>query len=325
MDDLVDDEEKRRLEGAYWNAYARGADHMRRQRVFYQKTAGSLGGVVADTTYSISGTVYDADGTTAVASATIALGAYNATSAANGTYTISSIPAGTSGSMTCTKSGYSWTAKTIAEMSGNLTGQNYTNAWWAVGGISASAIGIYRAIGAASYAASKVNVVTPGTHDLTTPNDPAWTSAGGWAGGSPAHLRTDIVPGQDWTMMIRFSGAPNNTYVICGSQKADNTQKFLILNDGTAHNGTEVSTSSYAAESTYCLAGLTAYRGGANARSIASSVSAPGYPVYILADNSGGSAVYHSVASCLAFVIYNITLNSGQVAALHAAISALTG
>lgn len=79
--------------------------------------------------YSISGTVFDADGTTAVQSATVALGAYNTTSAANGTYTISGIPAGTSGSLTCTKSGYSWTAISVSAMAGNLTNQNYTANW----------------------------------------------------------------------------------------------------------------------------------------------------------------------------------------------------
>jgi hypothetical protein len=110
-----------------------------------------------DTGYTISGIVYDADGTTAVAGATIALGALTATSAADGTYTISSIPGGTSGSMTCTKAGYSWTAITVAAMTGNLTAQNYTNAWWAGGGSAAACVGAYIGKAAASQAASYVN------------------------------------------------------------------------------------------------------------------------------------------------------------------------
>jgi hypothetical protein len=83
-------------------------------------------GGAAAPTYSISGTVYESDDTTAVQGATITLGSTTATSAADGTYTLSGLAAGASGSMTCTKYGYTWTAISIAAMSGNLTGQNYT-------------------------------------------------------------------------------------------------------------------------------------------------------------------------------------------------------
>ena len=85
------------------------------------------GGAAAAVTYTISGTVYDADGSTPVEGATVALGELTAESGVDGTYTIASVPAGTSGSMTCTLEGYSWTAISIAAMSGNLTGQDYTN------------------------------------------------------------------------------------------------------------------------------------------------------------------------------------------------------
>jgi hypothetical protein len=76
-------------------------------------------------TYSISGIVYDADGTTPVASATVALGAASTTSAANGTYSITGLAAGTSGSLTCTKTNYVWLSITISAMAADLTGQNF--------------------------------------------------------------------------------------------------------------------------------------------------------------------------------------------------------
>lgn len=78
------------------------------------------------TAYTISGYAYDADGSTGVVGATVALGAYSGVSGAGGAYTITGIPPGTSGPMTCTKTGYSWGTKTIASMSANLTSQNYT-------------------------------------------------------------------------------------------------------------------------------------------------------------------------------------------------------
>jgi hypothetical protein len=87
------------------------------------KRGGLDGGI---STYTISGIVYDADGTTPVSGATVALGLLTATSGVDGTYTISNVPAGTSGSMTCTKGGYNWVAIAIAAMAANLTAQNYT-------------------------------------------------------------------------------------------------------------------------------------------------------------------------------------------------------
>jgi hypothetical protein len=92
----------------------------------YLREINGVAHTTAATTYTISGTVYDADGSTAVVGATVALGALSAISGADGTYTISIIPSGTSGSMTCTKTGKAFAAITIAAMSGNLTSQNYT-------------------------------------------------------------------------------------------------------------------------------------------------------------------------------------------------------
>lgn len=159
--------------------------------------------------YTISGTVYDANGTTAVANATVALSSYSATSAANGTYTISNVPAGTSGSMTCTLAGYRWTAITVAAMSGNLTAQNYTNAWWAAGGIAASAVAAYKPKAAADYATSKVNLVNPGTYNCTDGAAyPTWDSTNGWkfAGASSQYLDAGFpVAATGWSYICQFS------------------------------------------------------------------------------------------------------------------------
>lgn len=115
--------------------------------------------------YSIAGIVYDADGTTVVQGATVELSEYSAVSAIDGSYMIEGIPPGTSGAMTCTKTGYSWTPIVVTEISESLISQHFTNAWYAGGGSLAACVGAYKAIGAASLAASYVNIITPGTAD----------------------------------------------------------------------------------------------------------------------------------------------------------------
>jgi len=161
-------------------------------------------------TYSISGTVYDADGSTPVSGATVVLGVYSAISGGDGTYTITGISAGTSGSMTCTKTGYSWAAKSIATMSGNLTGQNYTNAWWAAGGTAAVNTGAYRAIGAVSFPASLVNVLDPGTDDLTSAVNPTFAAATGWTYDGTKKILCPIVLPAGSSLVMRYANRSGN-------------------------------------------------------------------------------------------------------------------
>jgi hypothetical protein len=82
---------------------------------------GMLGGGVAH--YSISGTV--TDGATGIDGVTVAIGVHSTTTAGGGLYTLAGLPAGTSGNLTATKTGYVPLTITISAMSGNLTGQNF--------------------------------------------------------------------------------------------------------------------------------------------------------------------------------------------------------
>ena len=90
------------------------------------RAAGVLGGGAAPVTYSISGTV--AYGATNIAGVTVTLGAHSAMTAADGTFTLSSLPAGTSGALTPSKTDHTFAPATItiAAMSGNLTAQNFS-------------------------------------------------------------------------------------------------------------------------------------------------------------------------------------------------------
>lgn len=200
-----------------------------------------LSGAVAPT-YSISGTVYDADGSTPVSGATVALGALTATSAANGTYTISNIPADTTGGYTCTKTGYVWAAKALEPISGNLTGQDFINDWYASGGISASVIAAYRALGAVNKAASIASLV--GSNNLAEQGTVTFDAASGWSGFSADnYLNGSYNWSTSYTYALRVSDCP----AVVGYKRAlfagDAEQIFIVpytddnVNAFSANNG----------------------------------------------------------------------------------------
>lgn len=86
--------------------------------------------------------------------------------------------------------------------------------WYLRGGIAkANCIGAYKAVGAASQAASYINLVTPGTYNISggaTP--PTWASATGWTfDGANDFLATGIIPdGKNWTYIVKFSNTTSD-------------------------------------------------------------------------------------------------------------------
>jgi len=78
--------------------------------------------------------------------------------------------------------------------------------WWATGlAATSDCVGAYLAKGAASLAASYVNLASPGTHDLTASVAPTFDAATGWTlNGSSQYLITDIVPGANYSAFVQF-------------------------------------------------------------------------------------------------------------------------
>lgn len=233
------------------------------------------GGIV---TYSISGTVYDADGSTAVSGATVALGTYTADSGVDGTYSITDIPAGESGSMTCTKAGYSWTAKTISAMSGNLTAQNYTNAWWAGGGCAALIGAAWEPVGADSLDASYLRIAGVGGNADIDPavvggTAPTWDATNGWKfdAASNQYLKSGITPNAGtYSMIIRYSNAiTSDTACIAGASAAGKTfymRPSKTTDSAMGFNVIDTTEDTFASEGTasgvMAIAAKSAYKNG---------------------------------------------------------------
>lgn len=275
-------------------------------------------------TFTISGTVYDADGSTAVASATVALGAYSTTSAGDGTYTITGVVPGTSGSMTCTKTGYSWTAITVAAMSANLTSQNYTNAWYAAGGSLAICIAAWRPKGAATYAASKVNLANPGTYDAVDGAAyPTWDAINGWKADrtQSQYLATGITPvnNQTWSGFVRFTNAA--TIVAMPLFGAHGLSSFFMIEPYRVgyFNGDGLIVVPALTSGVLGVAGTVGYRNGvAEAGTIGTASGAFGLLNIFYDSNIGYCTAY--IQAC---AIWNTTLNSTQSGILYTAMAAL--
>ncbi|MDR3562492.1 MAG: hypothetical protein P4N59_13810 [Negativicutes bacterium] len=77
--------------------------------------------------FSISGKVTSGKPATGLVGVKVALGSYNATTASDGTYTITSIPAGAKGSLSASLAGYNFApaSVTIPAMTGTLGGKNF--------------------------------------------------------------------------------------------------------------------------------------------------------------------------------------------------------
>ena len=95
--------------------------------------------------------------------------------------------------------------------------------WWLSGGIDpVHCIAAYQAKAAASYAASKINLANPGTHDLTNGGmDVNWTTAVGWGvfDDLAKVFRITVTVGENWSALCRFSEltAPNSSSMLFGA------------------------------------------------------------------------------------------------------------
>lgn len=228
---------------------------------------------------------------------------------------------------------------------GSLSENTYLDAWFSVaavsapvipwylsGGISAAnCVAAYRAIGAASYAASKVNLANPGTFNLTDPAAPSWAALDGWTGNGTKYLDTGIVPGnnKNWSMIIRFSNFTDTTFNknLCGAAEAGSY--FQVLKTNTV----ALFGFGYAAQLQFQTSALSAgvlavtktapYRNGvAETWSVApGNFSIPTNSIQIFAVNGSGGTP--APAKIQAFAVYNID-TSLSVAALTTAMAALT-
>ena len=119
----------------------------------------------------------------------------------------------------------------------NTDSEQTIESWYLAGGVaSANCKGAYQPIEAASLAASKVNLITPGVNNAGGGTDPTHDPALGWVfNGTSHYLKTGIVPENDqtWSMIVRYTEYTTGTDTIAGIYE-DANKWFAVgcANDG---------------------------------------------------------------------------------------------
>lgn len=199
--------------------------------------------------------------------------------------------------------------------------------WWELGGAS-GAVAVYQPKGAASLAASYVNLANPGTYNAAPGVAPTWDTVNGWTGdGIGAYLTTGVIRDRGWSVLCRYTGATATDGYIFGARSGDDQFAIIPTRSGNTtgyYCEFSVAPSPATPAGVLGFSGQDAYKNGVYVATVTSFGSPPTSDVeqYLLAVNTGSASGF-SNGSLLAIAYYNTTLTAPQVAAVSAAMAAL--
>jgi hypothetical protein len=215
------------------------------------------------------------------------------------------------------------------------------NGWWNLDGAITSCVAAYQAIGAASLAASKVNLANPGTYDLSGSDDPVFDTSYGWrfvsvdgaVVGDALGTSTAIPVTGTWSIFVRFTEAADAGRGVCyllsahyGGQGYQLAAEHNTWNRNIRYGANNYSTSGRLLTDPHVwgFAGKQAYLDGtANGAEMAESTQIANRIMVIGATNYDGAIVFKSNVKIQAISIYNETLTVQNVADLTTAMNAL--
>lgn len=212
---------------------------------------------------------------------------------------------------------------------GRSAGSADTLPAWAMAGGAPRPIACYQPKGAASLAASYVNLANPGTYDAAPGVAPTWAAATGWTfNGIGQYLTTGIVPASGWSMLIRFSDRTGADGVLIGSAKNTGSRFYLrLLSSSNAiiyATGGAATVAPILDTGVLAVAGQQGYRNGsADGGAISAWLDTSNQPLTIGAYNNAGALGPFFAGKIQAAAIYSATLTAAQVAAVSAAMAAL--
>lgn len=200
--------------------------------------------------------------------------------------------------------------------------------WWLAGGIPRDAcVAAYQPIGAASLAASYINLADPGTYTCSVNyTAPTLSSTNGWVFSGQGNLSTTIIwiNSQKWSALMRFNGAANSSQYMfgywSGSAAIFGINPYTSTSTSYYNGGTLTIATGGISEGVLGIAGNSAYRNGIRETGNIGSPSGTNTNPIIIA---GGYFDNKRVINIQAFVVYNSTLTADQVVSLTNAMNAL--
>lgn len=208
--------------------------------------------------------------------------------------------------------------------------------WWAFGGANSNSLAVYQPRGAASLAASKINLANPGTFDINGGVDPTF-GAVGWTFNGTTQYLTSACPtsNKPCTYIVRLSttnttgfrsiiGCSDDSGLSFDVSNTTNVPRALEMNValiGAGTAGFSASTDTVLAF-TYSSSGVwTHYLNGSVNGTGTNSRTFTARTLVIAAQDTPQTAFYPGVIGGLA--IYNIDLSATVVAGISAALAAV--
>ena len=201
--------------------------------------------------------------------------------------------------------------------------------WWLSGG-APTPVAVYQPKGAASLAASYVNLVTPGMYDAAPGTAPTWASATGWQfnRANMQYLMTGVVPSSNYSILVRFSNRSNENYQgLAGCGFGSNGERFFVGFENTVYGIAYGYGTGYSlrgpniTEGVLGLAGKQPYRNGSADGAEITGILNTSRQIYIGAGN--GTVTSYSSVKIQAASIYSAILSSSEVLAVSTAMAAL--
>lgn len=208
--------------------------------------------------------------------------------------------------------------------------------WWKVAG--KTCVAAYQPKGAASLAASYVNLANPGTYDAAPGAAPTWASATGWTfDGVTQYLVTGIVPASGWSVLARFYDAGQNGPLLGCDQAWTQAGGSFYLRASLLGswrqfgNGEEFSVAPAITTGVLATTPGAAYTDGAYDGVVPNwTKPAAGLDIYIglfhIAASGGvndSGGYFPNSQKIQAIAIYSDALTAGEVATVSAAMAAL--